>query len=113
MTLTREQLLCDLRQAYHDARRHKRNRQYQRVFEARSDENLSALCDELYTRSYRASPSTCFLVKDPKLREVFAAQFRDRIVHHLYYNYTHQMLERTFIADSYSCIKGRGTALIP
>ncbi len=35
--------------------------------------------------------------------------FRDRIVHHLYFNYTHQLFERTFIADSYSCIKGRGT----
>lgn len=35
--------------------------------------------------------------------------FRDRIVHHLYFNYTHQIYERTFIADSYSCIKGRGT----
>ncbi len=45
----------------------------------------------------------------PKRREVFAAQFRDRIVHHLYYNYVHEMLERTFIQDSYSCIKHRGT----
>ena len=35
--------------------------------------------------------------------------FRDRIVHHLYFRYTHQLFERTFIADSYSCIKGRGT----
>lgn len=35
--------------------------------------------------------------------------FRDRIVHHLYFNYTHQLFERTFIADSYSCIEGRGT----
>ena len=109
MQLTKQQLLCDLRQAYFDARRHKRSRHYQRTFEARADENLSALCDELYNRSYRAGPSTCFLVRDPKLREVFAAQFRDRIVHHLYYNYTHKMLEHTFIAASYSCIKGRGT----
>ena len=35
--------------------------------------------------------------------------FRDRIIHHLYFRYTHQLFERTFIADSYSCIKGRGT----
>ena len=35
--------------------------------------------------------------------------FRDRIVHHLYFRYTHQLFERTFIADSYSCIKDRGT----
>ena len=35
--------------------------------------------------------------------------FRDRVVHHLYFNYTHELFERTFIQDSYSCIKGRGT----
>ncbi len=109
MRLTREQLLTDLRQAYLDARRHKRNKPYQRLFEARLELNLSELCDELWTRTYHPRPSTCFLISDPKRREVFAAQFRDRIVHHLYYNYTHALLERTFIHDSYSCIKGRGT----
>ena len=107
--MTRKQLLSDLRRAYVDARRHKRNRPYQRLFEARLEENLQELCEELWTRKYKASPSTCFLINDPKLREVFAASFRDRIVHHLYYNYTHEQLERTFIFDSYSCIKKRGT----
>ena len=53
--------------------------------------------------------SQCFIISDPKKREVFAADFRDRIVHHLYYNYVHEMFERTFIQDSYSCIKHRGT----
>ena len=40
----------------------------------------------------------------PKKR-VFCAAFRDRIVHHLYFRYTHQLFERTFIADSYSASK--------
>ncbi len=107
--LTRESLLADLRQAYFDARRHKRHKPYQKRFEANWESNLEVLCDELFTRSYFPKPSTCFIITDPKKREVFAADFRDRIVHHLYYNYTHTLYERTFIADSYSCIKGRGT----
>lgn len=78
-------------------------------FEFRLEHNLAELCHELWTRTYKPRPSTCFIICDPKKREVFAAEFRDRIVHHLYYNYTHEMLERTFIQDSYSCIKGRGT----
>ena len=57
----------------------------------------------------RATASKCFIVDYPKKREIFAAMFRDRIVHHLYFNYTHAIYERTFIADAYSCIKGRGT----
>ena len=108
-TLSREQLLADLYQSYYDARRHKRNKPYQLRFEADLERNLNALCDELYNRTYKPYPSTCFIITDPKKREVFAADFRDRIVHHLCYNYTHELYERTFIYDSYSCIRGRGT----
>lgn len=107
--LSRQQLLNDLYQAYYDARRHKRSRLYQQRFESDLDHNLADLCDELWQRKYQPRPSSCFIISEPKSREVFAAAFRDRIVHHLYYNYVHEMLERTFITDSYSCIKGRGT----
>ena len=107
--LTYDQLLLDLHEAYIDARKNKRQKPYQQRFEMHAEELLDQLCNELWNRSYHPGPSTCFIITDPKMREVFAAQFRDRIVHHLYFNYTHEMLERTFIADSYSCIKGRGT----
>ena len=107
--LTRERLLADLRQAYFDARRHKRTKLYQQRFERDWEGNLERLCDELLERRYRPQPSSCFIITDPKQREVFAADFRDRIVHHLYYNYAHTLFERTFIADTYSCIRGRGT----
>lgn len=108
-SLTREQLLKDLYVAYYCARRHKRNKVYQQRFESRLDTNLECLCRELWDRTYSPLPSTCFIIEEPKKREVFAADFRDRIVHHLYYNYVHEMFERTFIQDSYSCIKNRGT----
>ena len=108
-SITRGQLLADLCRAYHDARRNKRGRTYQLKFEYNAEDNLVALRDELFNGTYKPLPMTCFVIRDPKTREVFAANFRDRIVHHLFYNYTHTLFERTFIADSYSCIKGRGT----
>ena len=107
--LSRDQLYNDLCQAYLEARRHKRNKLYQQRFEAGLDVNMERLCEALWSRTYTALPSDCFVITDPKRREVFAAHFRDRIVHHLYFDYTHEMFERTFIQDSYSCIKGRGT----
>lgn len=107
--LTYNKLFADLYQAYLDARRHKRSRDYQKRFEADLYNNLHKLCTELYSRTYKPKASMCFIITDPKKREVFAANFRDRIVHHLYYNYTHELYERTFIADTYSCIKRRGT----
>ena len=107
--LTREQLLFDLYIAYYDASRHKHKMAYVVKFERNLRQNLEELCDDLLTGRYQAQPSKCFVIDYPKKREVFAAMFRDRIVHHLYFRYTHQMFERTFIADSYSCIEGRGT----
>lgn len=107
--LTRQQLYCDLHAAYLETRRRKRNRNYQQQFEQDMYWQLKYLCDELYERRYTPQPATCFTICDPKKREIVASDFRDRIVHHLYYNYTHELFERTFIQDAYSCIKGRGT----
>ena len=102
-------LLEDLYRAYLAARRHKRGRGYQIRFEMKQERELVRLRDELLERRYEPRPSSCFIIHDPKMREVFAADFRDRIVHHLFYDYTHKIFERTFISDSYSCIEGRGT----
>lgn len=109
MILTRQQLLLDLYQAYYDAKKHKSKRSYVKKWESNLKQNMEELCDELYTRRYKPLPSKCFIVNYPKKREIFAAAFRDRIVHHLYFNYTNKLYQRTFIQDSYSCIKGRGT----
>ncbi|MBQ8223108.1 MAG: RNA-directed DNA polymerase [Bacteroidales bacterium] len=107
--IPKEQLLLDLYRAYKDARKHKRGKQYQLQFEYNLEENLINLRDELINGIYKPLPSECFIIHDPKMREVFAANFRDRIVHHLFYNYTHEIFERSFIYDSYSCIKNKGT----
>ena len=109
MTIPRQQLMLDLYQAYYTAKQHKSKRSYVRTWERNFKKNMDELCDDLYNRTYRPLPSKCFIIDYPKKREIFAAMFRDRIVHHLYFNYTNKLFERTFISDSYSCIKGRGT----
>lgn len=108
-TITKDQLLVDLLRAYYDARKHKRNTRNQLKFEVNLEENLVALRDELLAHTYKVGRSTCFIIEDPVKREIFAADFRDRVVHHLVYNYIAPIFERTFITDSYSCRKGKGT----
>lgn len=108
-TLTREALLLDLYAAFTCASRHKEKKSYVCRFRRDLRRNIEMLADELLSHTYKPEPSLCFIVEYPKKREVFAAQFRDRVVHHLYYNYTHRLYERTFIADTYSCIEHRGT----
>lgn len=98
--LTREQLLADIYVAFQDAKRHKVKKHYVMRFEQQLSRNLQVLCNELWNRTYQPRPSTCFIITNPKKREVFAADFRDRIVHHLYYNYTHELFGRTFIQDA-------------
>lgn len=107
--LTKKALLLDLYAAFACAKKHKASKPYVLHFRKYLDKNLRQLCDDLWTRRYQPEPSSCFIVERPKKREVFAAQFRDRVIHHLYYNYTHILFERTFIQDTYSCIPGRGT----
>ena len=107
--LTKEALLLDLYAAFVCAKQHKGSKPYVVKFKQDLDANLSLLRDDLWNRTYKPEPSSCFVVERPKKREVFAAQFRDRVVHHLYYNYTHRLYERTFIQDCYSCIPERGT----
>jgi hypothetical protein len=67
------------------------------------------LFDEIIEGRYEPKPSICFIVDRPVKREIFSADFRDRIVHHLIYNYISPLFEKSFINDSYSCRKKKGT----
>ncbi len=98
----------DLVQAYLDCRKTKRNTASALAFEENLERNLIALYDELIERSYTPGKSICFVITRPKAREVWAAEFRDRIVHHLFYNRVSPRFYATFIADSCACIPGRG-----
>lgn len=102
-------LLKDLFVAYYDARRHKRNTINQLRFEIDYESSLIKLCDDIVNRRYTISPSICFIVDKPVKREIFAAHFRDRVVHHLVFNYINPFYEQLFIEDSYSCRKSKGT----
>ena len=103
-------LLADTFDAYYCARKGKRNTHSQIRFERNLLENIVSLVDEIENGRYKPGKSMCFIYKERQiLREVFAASFRDRVVHWLVYNYIYPVLTPTFIYDSYSCIEGRGT----
>lgn len=99
----------DLVVAYFDCRKNKRNTHNALAFEQNLERNLSQLHHELVDGSYRPGRSICFVVTRPKPREVWAADFRDRVVHHLLYNHISPRFYASFIADSCACIPGRGT----
>ena len=96
-------------QAYLDCRANKRNTASALAFEERLEANLVELHEELCSGQYRPGRSICFVITRPKPREVWAADFRDRIVHHLLYNHISPRFYASFIANSCACIPGRGT----
>ena len=102
-------LFENLVQAYLDCRRTKRTSDSAQAFESMAEHNLYQLYEELKEGTYQPGRSICFVITHPKPREVWAARFRDRIVHHLLYNHIAPRFHASFVADSCACIPGRGT----
>lgn len=94
--------------AYLDCRKRKRNTINAIRFEANLENNLLGLLNELKQRIYAPGASICFAVDKPVIREVFAADFRDRVVHHLFVRTIESHFEKYFIYDSCACRKGKG-----
>jgi len=102
-------LFALLVQAYLDCRRTKRNSDSALAFEAQAEQRLFDLYQRLLAGTYRPGRSICFVVTRPRAREVWAAEFEDRVVHHLLYNHISPRFHAAFVADSCACIPGRGT----
>ncbi len=95
--------------AWRDCRRGKSTSASSLAFEAHLEANLYRLYEELSTCTYRPGRTTCFPITRPRVREVWAAEFPDRVVHHLLYNKIAARFIASFTADSCACIPGRGT----
>lgn len=98
-----------LQRAYRDARRNKAGTNNCIRFGMNREEEICELAQSILEHRYVMRPSICFLVTSPVMREVIAADFRDRLVHHLIFNFLNPHLEKLLIHDSYSCRKGKGT----
>jgi len=101
----------NLLKAYYLCRKNKRNTINAAKFELNFEKELLKLEWELKNHSYRPGRSICFVITEPKPREVFAADFRDRVIHHLLVNYLQPMWDKKFIWHSYSCRQNKGAHL--
>lgn len=63
----------------------------------------------LQQQTWRPSRAIRFAVRHPKPREILAAEFGDRVVHHLLVPWFERLYEPVFIHDSYANRKGRGS----
>lgn len=79
------------------------------LFEYKIEENVLDLYRELKNQTYKHGHYTDFYITDPKPRHIHKALIRDRIVHHAVFNILNPIFEKTFIYNSYSCRKKKGT----
>ena len=99
----------ELFQAYINCRHYKRNTINAIAFEIDYENNLIALCEKINNGTYQPGRSITFIVNRPVKREIFAADFRDRVVHHLIIGKLNSLFEKELIHDSYACRTGKGT----
>lgn len=99
----------NLHQAYRLVRRLKRHRVAQQRYELHLEMNLARLQDRLRAQKYRPRAYRHFMVHEPKMRQIAAPHFEDRIVHQAIVRIIEPQIVSTFIPSTYACIKGRGT----
>lgn len=95
--------------AYFSCLRRKRSTVNACLFERDYIRNCYSLWYELCTMKYEIGKSICFIQNRPKKREVFAADFRDRIVHHWLIAKLEPLFEEYLPQEIFSNRKYKGT----
>jgi retron-type reverse transcriptase len=72
-------------------------------------DNILKLHMELVAKTYTHGAYEAFNISDPKPRNIHKALVRDRLLHHAVYRILYPFFDRTFVSDSYSCRKYKGT----
>lgn len=98
-------------EAYDDCCKHKKSSSQCILYRLHAVDIIN-LALEASLGTYMPTTSITFIVIYPRLREIFAANFRDRIVQHWIVIRIEPLLEQRFISQgnvSYNCRKGFGT----
>jgi RNA-directed DNA polymerase len=98
----------NLLSAYFKARKGKQSVPAVADFSLNLESELLTLNRELADQTYQPGRYRLFTIYERKKRQIAAAPFRDRVVHHAILNVIEPPLDRRFIYDSYACRKGKG-----
>ncbi len=104
--------VCDwpnLLKAWHNAARGKRGKPSVAAFEHQSADHLLEIQAQLRNGTWQPGEYVHFQIHSPKTRQISAAPFADRVVHHALCNVIAPVFERRFIPDSYANRTGKGT----
>lgn len=100
--------LQDVFEAYFECRKRKRKTINAIEFELDYANNCYQLWQDILNKEYEIGQSITFVILKPKPREIFAANFRDRVVHHLLMRRLEPLFEVEFINNTFNCRKNKG-----
>ncbi len=95
--------------AWDEFKKGKRNKSDVQQFELNLEDNLFELHQDLKSKKYKHCKYIGFYINDPKKRHIHKAEVKDRIVHHAIHRILYPIFNPTFIFDSYSSRKDKGT----
>lgn len=98
----------NIRIAFLKASRGKRLRADQQIFQANLDDELERLREGLADGTYPVGNYMRFKVFDPKEREICAASFGKRVLHHALMNVCEPYFDKWLVDRSYACRRGYG-----
>ncbi len=94
--------------AWRKFRRGKAGRPALISFERHLEDNLFYLSEEILSGRWQHGSYRRFSVFDPKKRDIYTAQIRDRIVHQVLHDFLENIYEPVFIGDSFSSRTAKG-----
>lgn len=97
--------------AYRKARKGKRSREEVAGFGLELEKELIRIQAGLRHQTWLPGTYRIFTIYERKPRQISAAPFRDRVVHHALMNVVEPLLDRRFIFDTYACRQGHGVHL--
>ena len=95
--------------AWDEFKRGKRMKEDVLAFEKELEGNIFCLHRDLISKRYKHGPYDDFFIQDPKLRHIYKASVRDRVLHHAMFAALNPIFEPTYIPNSFSCRVGKGT----
>lgn len=95
--------------AWRQCRRGKRGTRKAQRYEMGLLDHLVDTAQRLENSTWRPSRACRFVVRHPKPREILAAAFDDRVVHHLLVPWFERLYEPVFIHDSFANRRGKGS----
>lgn len=99
----------DLYNALLDCNKHKAATFSAEKFELNDLLNLGILLKKINSSQWEPNPMSCFIIKDPTIREIWASEYEDRILHHFMLNEILDILEEKQGSVCYNCRIGYGT----